>query len=98
VIPIVFEWSPTKAAANRRKHGVTFGEATTVFVDQQSRTIPDPDHSFDEDRFITVGRSAMQRVLVVVHTERGDSVRLISARLATRMERNQHEEGHEKAN
>jgi uncharacterized DUF497 family protein len=93
-----FEWATAKAASNRRKHGVTFEEATTVFADRRSRTILDPDHSFEEDRFITVGRSEMHRVLVVVHTERGDRVRLISARIATKIERKQHEEGHEKAN
>ena len=87
-----FEWDPRKAAANLRKHGVTFEEAVSAFADPHSITIPDPDHSIDEDRFILIGRSAMERMLVVVHLERGDRIRLISARLAARRERRTYEE------
>ncbi|MDX2206489.1 MAG: BrnT family toxin [Gemmatimonadales bacterium] len=75
-----------------RKHGVTFEEAVSAFADPHSITIPDPDHSIDEDRFILIGRSAMERMLVVVHLERGDRIRLISARLAARRERRTYEE------
>ncbi len=88
----VFEWSPVKAKANREKHGITFDEAMTPFRDPLSITIHDPDHSMDEDRYVTIGESSAQRLLVVVHTERGTRIRLISARVATRQERRQHEE------
>jgi uncharacterized DUF497 family protein len=81
---IVFTWDSRKAAANRKKHGVTFEEATTVFGDPLSITIPEPVHSLDEIRFIIVGRSQAQRLLVVVHVERGDRIRIISARSARR--------------
>jgi uncharacterized DUF497 family protein len=87
-----FTWDPTKAAANLRKHGVGFAEAATAFADPWSATVPDPDHSASESRFILMGRSAQQRLLVVVHVERGDTLRLISARLATRLERRRYEE------
>ena len=88
-----FSWDPRKAAANRRKHGVTFEEAATVFADRLSVTIPDPDHStIKEDRFVIVGQSEPERLLVVSHVERGDDIRLISARLATRRERRIYEE------
>ena len=72
-----FEWSLSKAEANRRKHRVAFEEAITVFGDPFTRTIPDPDHSGEEDRCITIGRSSAQRVLVIVHTERGSRIRLL---------------------
>jgi uncharacterized DUF497 family protein len=65
-----FEWDPTKAAANERKHGVTFEEAQSVFADERARLIDDPDHSEDEDRFILLGISSSLRVLVVVHCYR----------------------------
>jgi uncharacterized DUF497 family protein len=87
-----FEWDPRKAAANLRKHGVAFEEAVTAFADPHSITISDPDHSVDEDRFILIGRSTVQRLLVVVHLERGERIRLISARLAARRERRTYEE------
>ncbi len=74
-----FEWDSTKAAANRKKHGVTFAEASTVFADPLSLTIPDPDHSDDEDRLILLGSSEDHRLLVVVFTERKDHIRLISS-------------------
>jgi hypothetical protein len=88
-----FEWDRRKATANVRRHGVAFEEAATVFADTRSITIHDPDHSVGgEDRFITVGRSAHRRVLVVVHCDRGERSRLISAREATARERNAYHE------
>jgi uncharacterized DUF497 family protein len=90
---LVFEWDARKASRNERKHGVTFEEAATAFADPSSLTIPDPDHSAAEDRFILLGTSARDRLLVVVHVERGDRIRLVSARRATRAERRNYEEG-----
>ncbi len=87
-----FEWDLEKAAANLRKHGVSFAEAATLFGDPLSRTFPDPDHSLDEQRFLTVGMSEGRRLLVVAHIEHGDSIRIISARPATRRERRWYEE------
>lgn len=87
-----FLWDPRKAAANVRKHGVGFGEATTVFDDPLSVTIGDPDHSTDEPRFLLLGLSNRRRFLVVAHLERGESIRIISARRATRRERRAYEE------
>jgi uncharacterized protein len=82
------EWDPVKAAANRRKHGVTFEEARSVFLDDDALLIADPAHSESEDRFVLLGMSARLRVLVVVHAyrERDDVIRLISARKADRDE------------
>ncbi len=88
-----FEWDPPKAAENARKHGVTFGEASTVFGDPLSSAFPDPDHSLTEERLVLVGRSDRDRVLVVMFTERAERVRLISARPATRPEREAYESG-----
>ena len=87
-----FEWEETKAAANLRKHKVSFEEASTVFEDDLSLTGCDPDHSIGEHRFITFGVSAKNRVLVVSHTERGGKIRIVSARPATRTERKMYEE------
>ena len=87
-----FEWDENKARSNLAKHGVSFEEATTVFGDPLSLTIPDPAHSQAEDRFIVLGYSHQRKLLVVVHTERGDSIRIISARRASRRERKNHEE------
>jgi uncharacterized DUF497 family protein len=88
-----FTWDPRKAAANIRKHGVSFAEASTAFADPLSITVPDPDHASDETRFLLIGRSRRERVLVVVHAERDESeIRLISARLAGRRERRTYEE------
>ena len=81
-----FEWDPGKAAINFDKHRVSFDEASTVFGDPLAGTIDDPGHSEGEARFVTIGRSAQGRLIVVVHTDRGDRVRLISARRATRRE------------
>ena len=86
-----FEWDPQKAAENFAKHKVSFDEASTVFGDPLAGTIPDPDHSFEEPRFITVGLSNASLLLVVVHADREDVVRLISARRATRQERRSYE-------
>jgi uncharacterized DUF497 family protein len=87
-----FRWDPRKAAANVRKHGVTFEEAATVFGDRLSVTIADPDHSADEQRFLLLGLSNRRRLLVVAHSERGESIRIISARRVTRRERRTYEE------
>jgi len=87
-----FEWDLNKAKANLAKHGVSFEEASTVFSDPLSLTIPDPAHSQLEDRFVILGHSCKGKLLVVVHTERGDNIRIISARRATRRERNAYEE------
>jgi uncharacterized DUF497 family protein len=88
-----FEWDEDKAASNLKKHKVTFGEAATVFGDSLSSTFPDPDHSIDEDRYITIGTSDRDRVLIVSHTDREGRIRIISARKATRHERKAYEEG-----
>jgi len=87
-----FAWDPKKAAANLRKHRVSFEEATTAFGDPHSLTAPDPDHSAGEHRFVLLGHSARERLLVVVHTDQPNQIRLISARLATRHERRIYEE------
>jgi len=89
---LTFEWDQKKAASNLRKHGVSFEEAATAFGDPLSLTIPDPDHSLNEDRYVLIGESQMERLLVVAHTERSDTIRIISARLATRGERVSYEE------
>lgn len=90
-----FEWDEGKALGNLAKHGISFSEASTVFADPLSRTIPDPLHSHDEGRFIVVGESAAGRTLVVAHTHRGETVRIISARKATPRERKDYERGTE---
>ena len=87
-----FDWDARKATANERKHGVGFPEATTVFDDPLSVTIPDPAHSEGEQRFLLLGTSRQERLLVVAHSESGDSIRIISARRATRHERRAYEE------
>jgi len=88
-----FEWDAEKAEANLQKHGVSFGEAATVFFDPLSITIPDPLHSGDERRFVITGLSQQQNHLVIVHTERGEKIRIISARPATPSERKRYESG-----
>jgi uncharacterized DUF497 family protein len=87
-----FEWDPRKDAANRRKHAVGFREATTVFGDPLATTFPDREHSIFEQRFLTIGASAGDRLLVVVHTEHEETIRIISARPATARERRFYEE------
>jgi uncharacterized protein len=89
---LLFEWDPNKAESNLVKHGVSFDEASTAFRDVLSITIDDPLHSEDEDRFVLLGTSSRNRLLVVAHTERGDRIRIISARPATRRERLRYEE------
>ena len=91
---LLFEWDERKAKQNLGKHGVSFEEASTVFGDTLSVTIDDPLHSMREQRCVTLGLSTKQRLLVVVHTRRSGRIRLISARVATRHERNTYEEAH----
>jgi uncharacterized protein len=91
-MPLHFEWDEAKARSNLAKHGVNFEEASTVFGDPLSLTIPDPAHSQREDRWIVLGHSHQRKMLVVVHTERGDNMRIISARRASRRERKSYEE------
>jgi uncharacterized DUF497 family protein len=87
-----FEWDPRKDRANQRKHAVGFREATTVFGDLSAMTFPDAEHSADEQRFLTIGASAVGRLLVIAHTERNETIRIISARPATPRERKFYEE------
>ncbi len=87
-----FEWDPRKAKTNLRKHGVSFTEAGTIFGDELAITVPDPDHSEAEDRYITIGWSVRRRLLIVSHTDRGDKIRIISARELTKAERKDYEE------
>ncbi len=89
---IQFEWDADKAKKNIKVHGVSFDEGSTAFGDTLSLTIYDPLHSGKEDRFVLIGTSHKNRVLVIVHTERKDKIRIISARKATRNERKQYEE------
>ena len=86
-----FEWDPLKAEDNLKKHGVDFTEAATVFGDPLSITYSDPDHSLDEDRYIIIGSSSANRLLIVAHTDRDESTRLISAREVTSRERKLYE-------
>jgi len=90
---LVFEWDPRKAALNLAKHAVWFDEAVTAFGDPLAQIIDDPDHSVGEQRSILLGQPDRGRLLVVMFTERRDSIRLISARRATPRERRRHEEG-----
>lgn len=87
-----FVWGVRKAAGNLRKHGVSFHEAATVFFDSLSATGADPDHSLEEQRFVTFGMSSAGRLVVVAHTQQDDAIRIISARKATRAERKLYEE------
>lgn len=82
-----FEWDPDKAASNLLKHGISFEAAESVFNDPLSRTIPDPDHSEDEERFVTMGTSDSGELLVVCNSDKGERIRIISARLAEPSER-----------
>ena len=90
---MTYEWDPVKAAANLKKHRVSFEEAASVFLDSSALTFWDPDHSVAEDREITIGHSTHQRSLFGAHAPRQDRVRIISARRATSQERKQYEEG-----
>ena len=87
-----FDWDDTKAASNRAKHGVSFDEAETVFLDALARIEEDPDHSAVEQRFLIWGHSALHRLLLVSFSERGETIRIISARRASREERQKYEE------
>ena len=87
----IFEWAENKEKVNLSKHKVSFAEAETVFYDQLAVTISDPDHSIEENRFIDIGTSDKNRILIVSYTERGESIRIISARKATRSERKKYE-------
>lgn len=91
--PFTFEWDDAKARSNRRKHEVSFEEAATVFADPLARVFDDPDHSADEPRFLLLGVSYARREVIVVHVERGDRLRIISARPATGHERAKLKEG-----
>ena len=86
-----FEWDPRKARINLRKHGVSFTEAATIFGDELAITVSDPDHSDNEDRYITIGWSDQRRLLIVSHTDRGDRIRIISARELTKAEQKEYE-------
>ncbi len=88
----IFQWNKRKAKLNLRNHDITFEEAATVFADPLSRTIEDPLHSEDEDRWVLIGESKRGQLLVVVHVARGDIIRIISARVATPTERKKYEE------
>lgn len=88
-----FQWDPKKAAANLKEHGVSFEEAATALKDPLSATGHDPDHSVDEDRFITFGVSTRGRLLVISHAEKRGTIRILSARATTRTERRIYEEG-----
>ena len=88
-----FEWDPEKARANERKHNLGFHEAATVFGDPLAVTFSDPDHSVDEERYLTLGLSRLNRLVIISHTQRAGRTRIISARLVTRRERRIYEEG-----
>ncbi len=95
---VTYQWDETKAKANQRKHGVSFSESSSVFDDPLAISIPDPEHSREEDRWVTVGMSISGRVLAVVHTRSyrdptNEAIRLISARLATTRERRVYTQG-----
>ncbi|MBN1613501.1 MAG: BrnT family toxin [Deltaproteobacteria bacterium] len=92
---LLFEWDRKKARLNIKTQGVSFNEASTAFRDPVSQTIDDPLHSEDEDRFVLIGRSIQGRLLVIVHTDRGERIRIISTRVATKKERLRYEENEE---
>jgi uncharacterized DUF497 family protein len=89
---VIFRWDVRKAASNLKKHGIDFREAATIFDDPLSMTFPDPDHSESEQRFLTIGQTVRGSMLVVAHTEDSDTIRIISARQATRREQSFYEE------
>lgn len=88
----MFEWDPAQDEAHRRKHGVSFREAISAFMDPLSVTITDPDHSIEEDRFLPLGENHRGQLLVVSHTDRQDRIRIISVRKADRRERKEYEQ------
>ncbi len=93
---MIYEWSAAKAVANLKKHSISFEDAATVFLDPLAMTYPDPDHSAEERREITIGHTMKQQLVFVSHCERPDGIRIICARLATSAERKEYEEGIEK--
>lgn len=97
-VAVIYEWDTAKAAANFRKHKASFAEAASVFLDPLALTFPEPDYSDEEEREITIGFSSKQRALFVSHCGRGDRIRIISARKATRKERLQYEKRISKEN
>jgi len=92
-LALEFEWDARKAAANLLKHGISFEEAATVFGDPFGRIVPDPRHSFGEERFALMGLSERRRLLALMYADRGGVIRIISARRATRREQRDYEEG-----
>ena len=88
---LAFEWDPDKAASNFKKHGISFDTARTVFADLNELTIHDPVHSYDEERYLSLGMTKTDQLLIVSYTERGDVIRIISARRANRKERANYE-------
>ncbi len=90
---MIYEWNFDKAAANLDKHGVSFEDAATVFLDPLAITFSDPDHSIEERREITIGHTIDQELIFVAHSDRGEAIRIISARRLTRKERRQYEKG-----
>jgi len=90
---VTFEWDARKAGANLKKHRVGFDDAATVFLDPFAMTFPDPDHELEDRREITIGCTMRGHVVFVAHCQRGERIRIISARLATRSERKHYEEG-----
>ena len=88
-----FEWDPEEDRRNKAKHGVSFAEANTIFGDPLAWTVRDPDHSTGDRRYLTTGYSENGRLIIVAHTERGDRIRIISAREVTAAERSVYEEG-----
>ena len=95
---MIYEWNGKKAKANLQKHGVSFETAATVFLDPLALTFPDPHHSTEEEREITIGHSTSHQVVFVSHCQRGERIRIIGARKATKGERKQYEEGIAKEN
>ena len=87
-----FDWDSKKAETNLRKHGVSFDEAATVFLDPHAVSGPDPDHSVDEERYVTFGYSRLGRLITICHTYRPGAIRIINARRVTRSERKLYEE------
>jgi uncharacterized protein len=92
-LELEFEWDPQKAASNFTKHEISFEEAASVFADPLGRIVGDPRHSSQEERYVLLGLSRDQRLVVVMYTDRGHAIRIISARRATRREKREYEKG-----
>lgn len=88
-----FGWDEEKAKKNLKNHKISFEEAKTVFNDPFLLTFSDPDHSVEEQRYVSIGKSSKGRIVIVIHTDRNDNIRIISSRKATKSERKSHEEG-----